>query len=208
MTKNTRILNPWFSILTEPRATIQQIIDTDPKRFVLLLAAMIGVGAVINIKLGMWAPKTNIDPNILGLVVAPIGAIMAIILLYIEAALIRWVGSKFGGRATSVQVRAALAWPLIPVLWYNLLCVVVLLVAPSLVEAPNNPLGLALDLIGMAGVTLNFILSVRCLQQIQGFSVWKTLAGVLLAGCLFCLILLAVFTVVIAGLIFVRMVTI
>ena len=35
-------LNPWFSIWLQPRATMQQILDTDPARLVLMLAIIAG----------------------------------------------------------------------------------------------------------------------------------------------------------------------
>ena len=41
-------LNPWLSIWTKPRATIQQIIDTNPKRFVLLISAIAGISNTLD----------------------------------------------------------------------------------------------------------------------------------------------------------------
>jgi len=45
---SNRILNPWFSVWTKPRATIQQIVDSNSNRFILLLAAISGVFHVLN----------------------------------------------------------------------------------------------------------------------------------------------------------------
>jgi len=39
---NNEALNPWLSMWTKPRATIQNIVDTNPENFVLILAAISG----------------------------------------------------------------------------------------------------------------------------------------------------------------------
>ncbi len=180
MTKNSRILNPWFAILTEPRATIQQVIDINPRRFVLLLATMVGVHTGIGMKLGLGAPETNTDIDTLVLVGVVIGAIISIATLYISGSLLRWLGSKCGGKATSVQLRAVVAWSLIP-----FLCCGVLGFGTALLVGPvSKHMQLTWVSISAVGAIWSFVLLTKFLQQIQGFSVWNALNNALSLTCL------------------------
>nr|MBP9871117.1 hypothetical protein [Nitrosomonas sp.] len=43
-----QMLNPWLSIWTRPRATIQQIVDVNPQRYIWVLAAVSGVADALN----------------------------------------------------------------------------------------------------------------------------------------------------------------
>ena len=44
----TAELNPWVSIWTQPRATIQQIVDSDPEQSVLILAGISGFASTLD----------------------------------------------------------------------------------------------------------------------------------------------------------------
>ena len=46
-----RVLNPWFSIWTKPRATIRQIIQTDNEPMVLALASLGGLSMMLSLNL-------------------------------------------------------------------------------------------------------------------------------------------------------------
>jgi hypothetical protein len=45
---NKQTLNPWVSMWTKPRITIHQIVDTNPERLVLVLAAISGFSHVLD----------------------------------------------------------------------------------------------------------------------------------------------------------------
>ena len=103
---------PWLKIWTEPRGTIRAIVDTDPTRYVLLLAVIGGIAESLNRAstqdLGDTWPVVGIV--LLALLLGSIGGILS---LYISGAIFRWTGSLLGGQASSEQVRSALAIPLL-----------------------------------------------------------------------------------------------
>lgn len=113
---------PWLTIWSAPRKTIRAIVDSDPTRHVLLLAAIAGVAGALN-----RSSNDNGIGNILPtwgvvLVVVVLGPLGGLLSLYVGGAILRWIGSRLGGRASSEEVRAAIAWSALPriavlVLW-------------------------------------------------------------------------------------------
>ena len=84
---------PWLKIWTAPRGTIRAIVDTDPTRYVLLLAVIGGIAELLNRAstqdLGDTWPVVGIV--LLALLLGSIGGILS---LYITGALFRWTGSS------------------------------------------------------------------------------------------------------------------
>ena len=193
--------NPWLSIWTRPRATIQQIVDSDPTRFVLVLAALNGVDEALY-RASDRSVGDGLDLPVILLAAVTVGPLAGIASLYIGGALIRWTGSWLGGQASSQHIRAALAWGLVPALWVALLWIPeLLLVGPELftTETPRMDAnaGLAFALLGMfaveaVGAVYSLVTILKCVGQVQGFSAWKALGNVLLASLVIVVPILAV----------------
>jgi len=186
------LLNPWLSMWTQPRRTMRQVLETDPERLVLALAAIAGVSRALDRaslkSLGDHLPLVAV----LGLSIIG-GALSGMLLLYLFGFLLRWTGRWFGaGGAAPQHVRAAIAWPNVITCW------ALLLWAPQLLlfgkelfttETPRldaNP-GMTLLLLGFFLLELVvgvwFIVAfLKCVGEVQGFSAWKALANVLVAG--------------------------
>lgn len=182
---------PWLSIWSRPRATIQQIVDSDPTRFVLGLAALNGVSEALNRASGR-SVGDDLDLSVILLMAVVFGPLGGILSLYIGGALVRWTGSWVGGQASSQSIRAAIAWGLVPALWVSLLWIPELLlvgVEMFTTETPradaNANLGfviLGLVTIEMVGSIYAVVTVLKCLGQVQGFSAWKALGNLFLAG--------------------------
>ena len=183
-------LNPWRSIWLQPRATIRQIVTTDPDRHVLaLIAANSVIGAVLaGVTSALQGQFGLLFLLLLVLVVAPI---FAVIMLYLVALLLRWTGRWLGGVASSRDLRAALAWGCVPSLLAGAALLVALLV-PGLdlfptppPELQSEPFALATYGLGskiqlLAGVWSLFTM-IKCIAEVQGFSAWRALGNYLLA---------------------------
>jgi hypothetical protein len=200
------LTRPWFSIWRHPRATIQRIVDTNPKRLVLLWAAIGGLVGTLNRASGRSTGDTLELPVIL-LIAVVAGPIFGILSLFVSGALLRWTGRWIGGAASQEQIRAAIAWGLVPFLWVSLMWIPELLFfgkemftteTPRMNAAPT----LAFVLLGMVivefvGVVWTFVVHLKCLGQVQGFSAWRALGNLLLAGVVLVVpLLLIVFTFV------------
>ena len=195
-------LNPWVSIWTQPRATIQQIVDSDPEQSVLILAGISGFASTLD-----SVRDTGLGDGIpwfyIVLICALIGSLLGIAGLYVFSFLLHWTGKWLDGRASQPFIRAAGAWAQVPIIWGLLLWVpLIALFGQDLFRSgsfglESNPFypyyGPILAPLAVLGVW-SFVLSLHCLAQVQGFSAWKALGNNFLA--VFFLLLGAAVTVI------------
>ena len=100
--------SPWFAMWIRPRETIQRIVDTDPKRSVLMLAALSGLATSLNQRCRSNAGDTlSLSEIFSGSVLQ--GPVVGLVVLYLGAFMIRLTGKWLGGTASLVTIRAALA---------------------------------------------------------------------------------------------------
>jgi len=184
-------LNPWFSIWTQPRATIQQIVEADPRHLVLLLAALGGFSTVLD-RASMRSLGDKLDWPVLLLLAVVIGPIAGIVTLYIGGVLLRWTGSWIGGQGSAQHIRAAMAWSTVPEIWGLLLWIPAFAVfgqelfTSTMPSVEANP-SLNIVLLGFAAISLvigiwQFVVFLKCLGQVQGFSAWKALGNSIMAS--------------------------
>lgn len=188
---NTLPISPWISIWTRPRQTIQRISDDDPEQSLLLVISLAGFIQFLN-----NASSNNLGNSlawpaiiVIGAILGPIGSILG---LYIASALVKWTGVRMGGSGTMASIRAAMAWSQVPVIWTLVLWVPMLALLgqdmftaamPRLEASPGLGVLLLLFVLVQVMVSLwGLVLLLKCLGQVQGFSAWKALANVLLAG--------------------------
>ncbi len=195
--------SPYLTIWTAPRATIRQIVDTNPRYRVIFLVALgtevaVVGGLLTGLPKGSHELGTSLPPEtaqhvwrLLLAAMLVLGPVFAIISLYLSGALMRWAGGVLGGTATSVQVRAAIAWSSIP----------------SIAGAAVNVLGLAIGVIsvpmqpqkfeGLRTVAAQFngfsvivailaiwatVIFLKCLAEVHGFSAWRALGASLIGA--------------------------
>lgn len=187
-------LSPFFSILIKPRETIRKIVDTDPTKYVILLAVSAGISQALD-----RASSNNIGDSyslIAILIICLIfGSIGGIISMYLGGALYRWSGSWLGGQATAEEVRATIAWSSIPIIFILPLWIPKLLIfgkdmfATTTPKLDANPF-LVVFLIGflvievIAGIWA-FVVFLKSLGEIHNFSTWKALGSVILGTLVF-----------------------
>jgi hypothetical protein len=180
--------HPWFRIWIRPRQTLRQIIESDPRRHVILLAATTGIFFALG-----TTPfeKLVARPDL----VMQFGTrwisqpVMAIIALFVFAKLLSWTGRWVGGSAPTVHLRAAIAWPS---LWLIAAGVAWLAERALFVDSVRSPLMLdrgnfELLKLAMDGVRYALLFGflsqlVRCVAEVQGFAPWKGLLNVALAS--------------------------
>lgn len=183
--------SPLISIWYKPRKTIRQIITNNPTHLVILLAVLAGIGQAID----RAASKSQGDRFSLWqlMVVCFIGGSTGgVFSLYIIGGLFRWTGSWFGGRASSEEIRAAIAWSSVPtivsyLLWIPLIGVAGIEMFTSYTPNINsNPL-LALFIFGV--VIVQFVLAIWalilyiiCISEVHQISGWKAIGTVISGG--------------------------
>jgi Yip1-like protein len=205
-------LSPWVSIFTKPRATMRQILDENPRRFVHRLAMLGGIAEMLGSHIPPMPPYFAPSIGTLIIVKLFLGAIVGVALLYIGSAAVLLTGRWLGGRGDFVAVRAASAWSSIPAIWGAILWVpmVAYLGLGALNLDPESlfgdPTGLVLLVpIGIAGVVLaiwRIVIYFKCLGEAHGFSAWHAFGATLIACVLLAIpfSLMAIMAVALGGL--------
>jgi hypothetical protein len=178
--------NPVFTIWIAPRATIRRIVDTDPTRHVLMLAAL---GPALNALVTQWSKGAGNNANLSALwpvwvvVNVTVRAMLGVLLLYFNGAILRWAGSLLSGTATSVEVRAALAWSQIPDIAIELFLLAALFMGMSMPQmTPGHlpPLDSTIITVMAVGVPLSiwsFVIYLKCVAEVHRFSAWRALGA-------------------------------
>jgi hypothetical protein len=184
-------LNPWFSIWTKPRATMQHIISTNPTRFVLLLAAVSGFGEALS-QASMNATGDQFAWPTIVAMAAILGPIGGLIGLYVIGFLMHWTGRWIGGQASTQHIRSAVAWSSVPMIWALLIWIPKLMLfgqelfTSSGANIESNPFILSTVVgFGILETVISvwaFVVCLHCLGQVQGFSAWRALVNSILAG--------------------------
>ncbi|MES0491628.1 MAG: YIP1 family protein [Leptospirales bacterium] len=87
---------------------------------VLILAAVAGFSQVLD-RASSRSFGDTFEWPIIFLIAAVAGPIFGIIVLYIIGAVFKWTGSWIGGKASFKNIRIAVAWSNVPILWALLL---------------------------------------------------------------------------------------
>ena len=181
--------NPWLSIWTEPRKTIRGIINTDPKFGFLLLSAVYGLPITFNLAQGLsFASMIPLWAILIGSLI--VCTFVGMIGISISAWLLHVTGRWIKGKGNFQTIRAAVAWSQVP----NF--VIILMWALLLGVFGSQVFGQAFSesqFIGFqAGVVFivflvqtivsiwGFIILLKALGEVQGFSAWKALLNVLI----------------------------
>ena len=144
------------TILYRPRATMRRILAS-PDRWsaqVVVLAAVCAVFSDADLRrAGEVLPQLKTLPLAAILMLSVIGNAISWLLLWLLISLIAFgVGRLLGGRATASDVRAALAWALVPTVWSPVYRIPGLILASRLEAGPKADMHRALvDFLGQGG---------------------------------------------------------
>lgn len=135
----TEWIEPLLSIWVWPRATIRQIVDTNPHRFVIGIGWLTGAlgallfevemsGAAAASGLPRWA--VSMGPVTLAMSAFTLG-LAGVGIIYLLGLLLGRVGWILGGVGELTEVRAAVAWSWIPLIMLGVVAVIAAIVAPA-----------------------------------------------------------------------------
>lgn len=166
----TTELDPWISMLTKPRETIQYIIDTNSTKYVILLAI---IGGILNAAINAVREHSSLNEAVWSIFLwEPISSILY---LYLEGCMIWLIGLLFKGKGSCKTIRAAFIWSILPGLWGLPLLIITI---PLHFYNITWPLQLVYLFLGF----WMLILSSKAIAQVQGFkSDWMGLLNLILA---------------------------
>ncbi len=186
--------SPWRTMWLQPRQTIKSIVQSNSRLHFGPLSLIYGIPFLLYIaQLFSLGDKLPILWILIGSVV--LGPILGMAVLSLSALLITWTGSWIGAKFKYLDVRAAVSWAKITDS-VNLLAWIVLIgifgrelfSQAFATEMPNNyQMGmLAIATLFQIALSIwSFILLLKGVSVVQGFSLWKSLLNLILAaGCL------------------------
>ena len=182
-------ITPYFTIWTEPRATIRRIVETNPTRNVIALAAFgPAVGALSN----QWSKALGDTTNLSSLWPIEVAfsvafaAVVGVVSLYISGVILKWSGGLLGGVASRVEVRAALAWSQIPAIAAEIVLLMAVLwgiAIPHPTAATMLQIDPAFYKVGVIEAVLTIwgsIVALYCLAEVHRFSAWRAFCATLI----------------------------
>lgn len=184
------LLNPWFSMWTKPRATMQQIIEHDPKHMVMMLVIASGFSNALD-RASMQSLGDSYDWPYIILMAMVAGPIAGVVGLYVFSTLLVWTGKWLDGKAPIEHIQSAIAWSTVPIVWGLLLWPPALLLFGQELFTDDTPIissnpGLLAAF--LLYLLIEFLLAIwslvvllKCLAQVQQFSAWKALGNALMA---------------------------
>lgn len=187
--------NPWATIWTRPRATIRRIVEADVRYQVVFLAIL--SGALIWLERRWSNPSTASAFPMLVVIAVIVGAILGVVELYINGALLKWAGAALGGVGSYAEVRAALAWSRVPIIVAVTIGILAILLGTDgpMLGAESTGSGASLALLHGALVLWGFVVMLKCLGEVHRFSVWRALGSMLLIVAAIAVMLVAIIIV-------------
>ena len=192
-------VTPYLTIWTEPRATIRRLVETDPERNVIALAAISPALAVLEREWmrALEEPMGALWPIRVVFAVV-IVALFGVAFLYIEAIALNWAARALGGIGAARETRTAIAWGKIPAITASAASIVALLsgaMAPPEIginglpkmTPPTFEFGGMHTVLGIWG----FIIVLKGIGEVHQISAWRALLAEL--------IVLVAFAVVVVG---------
>jgi hypothetical protein len=181
--------NPWASMWVRPRTTIQEIVDTNPRRGFWPLSFLYGFPWVLQ----MCQTLSKGSDWSLTLIFA-ISLILAIPAGAIAYSFMAWLfhltGKLFKGRASFTQVRAAVSWPYVT----NMATIVTWLIligtfgqmlfkndfAAHQFVQNERLIVLFCSILQLVAAVWGFVIFLQALSQVQGYSIWMAILNAIL----------------------------
>jgi hypothetical protein len=194
------------TMLVRPRTTMRRILDQPPDRMIvplILLAVFSGFLKDLTsttLRLALQVPSVWL---VLGIVVAVFVVVSLLMILFVHA--LSWVAMLIGrfleGSGTASEVRSALAWGLVPIVWALLIRLPLYLILPPPDESaagvqvvqnrlridPGSLTGAGCGavvlyaLLDLLVLVVYFIIASQALGEAHRFSGWRGFATLLLS---------------------------
>ncbi len=168
--------SPWLSVWVNPRGTIESILAANPRQHVILLAALAAMSSVAAQLIILGLTTAFLNWRVIAAVIV-IGAAVGILNLYLVGWFLKWTAKPLGGRASTVTIRAVLAWGGAPFAIGAPVCLIVFfgLTLPGFANA--SALLIALEAILVALGLWALLLVLRMYARVQGFGFWRTIVS-------------------------------
>jgi len=187
-------LNPWLTMWAQPRGTIRSLVHNKPSYGVFYLAAIYALENFF-FYANWWSFGLNISfftILLTGIILCPF---IGFVWLYFIGWIFHFSGRWLKGTAPAAHLRTALAWSKIPAVINLLMWFILIFVSPDVVfiQDGGGTSSLFVNFIAFILAVWSFVLLIQGIREVQGFSVGRSLANVLIAGAISSILLIIAF---------------
>ncbi|NGX38012.1 MAG: hypothetical protein K1000chlam2_01181 [Chlamydiae bacterium] len=189
MAKKKLGVNPWTHIWVKPRETIQKVVRFDPKHQFVILSFIYGLPMLLHMAQNASLGETFTTAGIV-LVAVVLAIFVGMLAITIASALLFWTGKWIGGKSKYYPVRAAVSWSNVPNIVAIIVWAILVYTFRDKIFMENfedlNFVGREMMIVTGALIVQavlavwSFIILVKSLGQVQGFSAWKGVLNVLI----------------------------
>lgn len=179
--------NPWLSIWVQPRETLREIIDTDPKYMLYVLYAFYGFPMALS-----FAQSFSLCTEFPTWSIVIAAIIVCALLGFLGVAISTWLlmvtGKWIKGKGTYQTIRAAVAWSNVPNAVTSLTWIALLAIFGGQIFcrgfSEKTFIGYQAGVVFLIFLTQSivsiwgFIILLKTLGEAQGFSAWRALLNV------------------------------
>lgn len=182
-------INPWTAIWIKPQETIQKIVNFNSKHCFVFLASVYGFNMLMQVMQGLSLGQ---EFSLTGILVAAVilAPFLGMLSITISAFLLQWTGKWIGGKGNFLSIRASVAWANVP----NIINILMWLILVGYFKKAvfTDTFGqtqfvgkeiyfaTSIFLVQTVMSVWSFIILIKSLGQVQGFSAWKGLFNVLI----------------------------
>jgi signal peptidase I len=176
--QDTAAASPLATLWLSPRATIERIVATRPTYMVLPLA-MLGAIASFYVELLASGLAGHVGDWRLWLGVVIGGAVLGVAWLYLSALVLKWIGRMLGGEATALQLRAVVAWSMVPSIAGGVIATIAILVAKA-AGAGDAVIDIGMPWLAVAVSLWATIVFMLMFGRVERFGFWRTMLAYVL----------------------------
>lgn len=185
MSDKTLGVNPWTRIWTHPREAVRNVVNYNPKFRFIFLSFIYGFLMSI-----LWAQDlslgTAFPPMQIVLASLVLATFIGMLSITVGSALIYWTGKWIGGTGEYYPVRAAVTWSNVPNVFSVIIWAVLIYLYKDQVfladfqQAVQSPAITATFVVLGILAIWSFVMLIKGIAEVQGFSAWKGLLNVLI----------------------------
>lgn len=175
------IVNPWTAIWWKPQAAINAVVQRAGKSYTLMLAALMGIATLI----GFAALIPNLHWFAVVVFAFLVGPLAGLLALYVDGAVLSWIGRPLGGSASQRTLRTAIAWAAVP----NIAALLIMLggiavfrqdflLAFAAPDGVDNPVLLTVAVVAALLPLWGVFLRIRTVGAVQRFGILRATASV------------------------------
>lgn len=184
--------SPWLTMWIKPRETMREILNKHyPEYIILILSILSGIDDLLNRAVSQNLGDKGTTYITIILKAIGEGSIIGILWLYLGAGLIRVIGNCLEGQGSFNDIKKVLAWTNIPIIWGMVFWIPQIILfkqelftSQTAIINSNWKFFLFYHFVGVIEFIIGIWTSViflKCLSEVQKFSVWKALVNIIIA---------------------------